>query len=138
MAYVRVGLSPDGGATHWLGTRLPYQAAFELLATGEPIGAQRLHALGVVNRVVATGTAVAHAVAMAERLAAGPAGALARVKRLLDGAAAAHPHRQLERERDALVECLFHADGEEGIRAFLEKRKPRFCATRAPEPGSEA
>ena len=138
MAYVRVGLSPDGGATQWLGTRLPYQTAFELLCTGEAIGAQRLHALGVVNRVVATGTAVSHAVAMAEKLAAGPAGALARIKRLLDGAAAPHPLGQLERERDALVECLFHADGEEGIRAFLEKRKPRFSAARALEPGSKA
>ncbi len=137
MAYVRVGLSPDGGATHWLGTRLPYQAAFELLATGEAIDAARLHALGVVNRVVASGTAVAHAVALAEKLAAGPAGALVRIKHLLDGAAAPHPLRQLERERDALVECLFHADGEEGIRAFLAKRKPRFAAERELGSGSE-
>lgn len=137
MAYVRVGLSPDGGATHWLGTRVPYPAAFEMLATGEAVGAERLHALGVVNRVVASGSAIEQAVALAERLSRGPAGALARIKRLLDAAAAAPPARQLERERDAIVQCLFHADGEEGIRAFLEKRKPRFAAEREIDPEGE-
>lgn len=126
MAYVKVGLSPDGGATHFLGSRLPYPLAYELAATGEPVGAQRLHALGVVNSVVARGQAQAAAIELARRLATGPRFALGRIKRLVDAAGSRSLARHLEDERDAFVESLFHADAGEGIRAFLEKRAARF------------
>lgn len=125
-AYVRIGITPDGGASHWLGSRLPYPIAYELLVTGNPVDAARLHALGVVNRLVAPGEATATAVAYAAELAAGPGQALGRMKRLLDASAAQGLDAHLERERDAMVECLFSQDGGEGLRAFLEKRKPRF------------
>lgn len=47
------GLTGDGGASHFLATRLPYPLAYELLASGQPIGAPRLHALGLVNALAA-------------------------------------------------------------------------------------
>jgi enoyl-CoA hydratase/carnithine racemase len=54
MAYSNVALSPDGGASWSLARALPRQLASELLMCGERIGAERLHALGLVNRVVPT------------------------------------------------------------------------------------
>jgi len=128
MAYVKVGLSPDGGATHFLGSRLPYPLAYELAATGEPIGAHRLHALGLVNTVVPRGEARPAALALAQRLARGPRFALGRIKRLVAAAGSHSLARHLDDERDAFVESLFHADAGEGIRAFLDKRAPRFGA----------
>ncbi len=126
MAYVKVGLSPDGGATHGLATRLPYPLAFELACTGAPVGAPRLHALGVVNRVVPRGQALAGAMELARAFADGPPRVIARIKRLLDGAAAPGLPAHLDRERDAFLDSLFDTDAGEGIRAFLDKRKPRF------------
>ncbi|MVO97922.1 enoyl-CoA hydratase-related protein, partial [Rhizobium leguminosarum] len=58
MAYAGVGLSPDGGATWSLARALPRQLAAELLLCGERIGAERLHALGVVNRLARPGEAL--------------------------------------------------------------------------------
>ncbi len=126
MAYVKVGLSPDGGATQWLGTRLPYPLAYELLATGAPVDAPRLHALGVVNRLAPRGQAVAAAMQLAAQLADGPPRVLARIKRMLDAAAPERLARQLDHERDAFLESLYEADAGEGIQAFLDKRPPRF------------
>jgi enoyl-CoA hydratase/carnithine racemase len=126
MAYVKVGLSPDGGATQWLGTRLPYPLAYELLATGAPIGAARLHALGVVNQLVPRGQAIAAALQLAAQLADGPPRVLARIKRMLDAAAPERLSRQLDHERDAFLESFYEADAGEGIQAFLDKRPPRF------------
>ncbi len=126
MSYVRIGLSPDGGSSWFLGNRVPYPLAYEWLCTGEPIDATRLHAAGLVNQLAEPGKALDVALARAERLARGPAFALARIKSLLsDDERAALVHRQ-QRERDAFVAALFHDDAAEGIAAFLEKRAPRF------------
>lgn len=126
MAYVRLGLTCDGGASHFLASRLPYPLAYELLAGGQPVGAGRLHALGVVNALTAPGEALGTAMARAAELADGPAFALGRIKSLL----AAHEREalahQLVRERENMVAALFHDDAGEGIDAFLARRPPRF------------
>ena len=119
MSYVRIGLTPDGGGSFFLGTRLPYPLAYELLSTGAPVDAARLHAHGLVNEVTEPGAALQRALERAQQLARGPAGALARVKRLLDGARTHGLNAHLEHERDHFVESLFHADAVEGITAFL-------------------
>jgi len=126
MSYVRIGLTPDGGSSWLLGSRVPYPLAYEWLSGGDPIGAARLHAAGLVNELVEPGSALDAALARAQRLARGPAFALAGIKALLsDGTHDALVHRQ-QRERDAFVAALFHDDAAEGIAAFLEKRAPRF------------
>lgn len=127
MSYVRIGLTPDGGSSWFLGTRLPYPLAYEWLAGGEPIAATRLHAAGLVNELVEPGRALESAAARAERLAHGPAFALARIKSLLSADARDELVRRQQRERDAFVAALFHDDAAEGITAFLEKRAPRFA-----------
>lgn len=132
MSYVRIGLTPDGGSSHFLSSRLPYPVAYELLACGQPVGAPRLHALGLVNEICASGHALDAALVRATQLADGPAFALGRIKSLLAaGERDALVHQQL-RERDNFVAALFHDDAREGIDAFLAKRAPRFVR----EPGT--
>jgi enoyl-CoA hydratase/carnithine racemase len=127
MAYVRVGLSPDGGATAFLAAALPPQAAAEILLTGDPVPAPRLHALGVANRLAAPGRAFPEALALAHRLAVGPPLAMGRAKALLAAArGGASLAEQLDREADAFAEQLFTDEAGEGLAAFRERRTPRF------------
>src|SRR3546814_1717473 len=58
IAYVRIGLTPDGGATAFLGAALPRQLVAEMVFTGDRVPVERLHALGLANRLVAPGKAV--------------------------------------------------------------------------------
>jgi enoyl-CoA hydratase/carnithine racemase len=126
MSYVKVALSPDGGGSDALAYALPPQAALEILLDGAPVSSARLHALGVVNRVVPRGTALPEALRWADRLAEGPAFAQARIKQLVYAARGRAPRAQLDAERDAFIEGLYHDEGGEGIGAFLEKRPPRW------------
>ncbi len=126
MAYSNVALSPDGGASWHLSRMLPRQVASELLLAGERIGAERLHSLGVVNQVVEKDTALAQALALAEKLNQRAPNTLASIKELMNEATgrALSPH--LVAERDAFVANLHHANGGEGIQAFLTKRTARY------------
>jgi enoyl-CoA hydratase/carnithine racemase len=126
MSYVKAGLSPDGGGSDALAHAVPPQAALEILLDGAVVTAARLHALGVVNRVVASGTAVDEAMAWAKRLAEGPAAAQGRIKQLVYAARGRAHRAQLDAERDAFVESLYGDECGEGIAAFLEKRAARF------------
>src|SRR5258706_1932976 len=125
-SYVKAGLSPDAGGSAALAHALAPQAALELLLDGAPVGAARLHALGIVNRVVARGTARGEAVAWEQRLAEGPVAAHARIKALVYAARGRTHRAQLDAERDAFVEGLYGDECAEGIAAFLEKRAARF------------
>jgi enoyl-CoA hydratase/carnithine racemase len=125
MAYSTVALSPDGGATWSLSRALPRQLASELLMAGERIGAERLHQLGVVNRVVAPGMALDGALALGEMLGERAPNALASVKELLNDAGGATLHAQLAAERDHFVRNLHHPNAGAAIAAFLDRRKPR-------------
>ena len=126
MAYVKVGLSPDGGGS-WFATRaLPRQAAAELLMEGGAWPAARLHALGVVNTLADDGKALEAALDHAERIAKLSPHSVGRIKQLIAQAADAPLEQQLVHERDSFVACLHHADGGEAISAFLEKRPARF------------
>jgi enoyl-CoA hydratase/carnithine racemase len=85
-----------------------------------------LHALGVVNTVVAPGTALETAVARATALAAGPPQALAAIKRLIEAAPENTMEAQLALEAECIARAIGGAEGREGLAAFLEKRKPVF------------
>jgi len=126
MAYVRIGLSPDGGGTAFLAALLPRPLAAELLLEGQPIGAERLHALGVVNRLAAAGEASAVALAYAARLASGPSEVQGRIKALLAAAPGHSLAQQLDAEREAFLDHLYGAACGEGLRAFRERRAPQF------------
>jgi enoyl-CoA hydratase/carnithine racemase len=126
MAYSNVGLSTDGGGSWQLARLLPRQLATELLMQGERINAERLHAFGVVNRLVSSGGALDAALQIAAALASKAPNVLASLKELISDAPEQPLSKHLSAERDAFVRNLHHANGGEGIAAFLDKRKPKF------------
>ena len=126
MAYSNVALSPDGGASWSLAHALPRQVATEILMCGDRIGAERLHALGVVNRIADSGNALDAALALAGQLNARAPNALASIKELLNEAPHAQLTHHLAHERDHFVKNLHHPNAGAGISAFLEKRVPRY------------
>jgi len=126
MSYAKVGFSPDGGSTWHLARALPRALAFELVWLAEPISAERLHTLGVVNRIAEPGQALAQALTMARQLSAMAPNAVASAKELLQAAPARSLQEQLNAERNAFVINLFHDNGGEGLAAFFGKRRPDF------------
>jgi enoyl-CoA hydratase/carnithine racemase len=126
MSYARVGLTPDGGGSWFLGRSLPRQLATEILLDAKPVSAARLHALGVVNRLVKPGQVRDAAISWADELGRGSPNAFARIKTLVAAAGEQSLPDHLSAERDHFVASLHHRDGLEGITAFLEKRPPRY------------
>ena len=126
LAFGRVGLIPDSGAT-WLLPRLVGAAkAAELALTTEALGAADAERFGLVARVVADDRVVAEAQALAARLASGAPRALALTKRALEASWSASFEEQLETEARIQGEAGATADHAEGIAAFLERRPARF------------
>ncbi|AVO44171.1 oxepin-CoA hydrolase, alternative type [Phreatobacter cathodiphilus] len=125
-AYVRVGLSPDGGITHFLGTALPRQLVMDMCLTGQPVAAPRLAAAGIVNACVPDGEALARAMDLATRLAAGPPRAIATIKRLVNMAGRTDLAGQMDEEARAINLARFGAEAAEGLQAFLARRAPDF------------
>jgi enoyl-CoA hydratase/carnithine racemase len=126
MAYVKIGVSPDGAPSLLLPRALPLQLASELLMEGTPIGAERLHQAGVVNRLVDKGQALAEARTWAEKLAQGATGAMERIKRLINLSVCPELASHLELERESISDLLHQPEAREGIAAFLEKRAAKF------------
>ena len=126
MSYARVGLTPDGGGSWFLAQALPRALATEILLEAKPVSAERLHALGVVNRLVKTAQLHDAALAWADELGRGSPNAHACVKALVASAPARSLTDHLTVERDHFVAALHHADALEGINAFLEKRPPHY------------
>ena len=126
MAYSSVGLSPDGGASWALARALPRATALQLLMLGERIAPERLQQLGVINAVSAQGSVLDDALALCERLNGRAPNALSSIKELVNEAQQTTLHEQLGQERDHFVRNLHHANGGEGIAAFLTKRPAQY------------
>ena len=124
-AYTGVGLTPDAGCTYWLPRAVGAKRAMELFLTNRVLDAEEACVWGIVNRVVDDAALLGEAEALATRIAAGPAGAYRRLKRLL---AESDPgfEAQLARESQAIAAQGVSSEGREGIAAFLEKRSPRY------------
>jgi enoyl-CoA hydratase/carnithine racemase len=126
MAHSGVALSPDGGGSWALSLALPRALVAELLMCGERIGVQRLHALGLVNRTAAAGSALNEALKLADQLNARAPNALASIKELINEAQGNTLSQQMNAERAHFVRNLRHPNAGEGIAAFLEKRPPTY------------
>jgi len=126
MSYGRAGLSPDGGGTFHLAQALPRAMALQVLWLPEPITAQQWHAWGLVNAVCADGQALHEALAWVERLGRMASNALASAKALVHHARSRTLVEQLHAEREQFVPNLQHDNAAEGLRAFFDKRAPRF------------
>ena len=130
MAYVKVGLTPDGGATAFLAEFVSRQVLTELCLTGERISGERLHQLGPVNRLAEPGRALDEAIALAGQIASGPDRAMARIKDLCRQAPRNTLEQQLDLEARYMVRSQETEESREGIGAFLEKRSPDFTRLR--------
>jgi 2-(1,2-epoxy-1,2-dihydrophenyl)acetyl-CoA isomerase len=126
MSYVNVGLSPGGGGSWMLPRMVGSTRAWEMLLLGEPVTAERALRMGLVTKVVPHEHLREEAQALGERMARGPREAIARIKRLLWASLASGFEDQLQREEAAIADAAAGPEFEEGSRAFLEKRAPRF------------
>ena len=127
MAFARVGLAGDTGASWILPRLVGHAKATELLMLAEPVTADRAAELGLLTRLVEDDEAILPAAQeLAARLAAGPTRAYAAIKRELVEGAAGTLAAALELETQAQAECGATADHREGTFAFVEKRPPAY------------
>jgi 2-(1,2-epoxy-1,2-dihydrophenyl)acetyl-CoA isomerase len=126
LAFVNIGLVPDGGSSLFLPTRIGMARATELSMLGERLGAAKALEWGLINRVVPDEDLRAEAAALAARMAAGPTRSYAGAKRQLNNWLYARMHEQLDLEARIQQEMAGSSDFVEGAMAFAEKRAPRF------------
>jgi enoyl-CoA hydratase/carnithine racemase len=125
--FVKVGLSgADMGAAYLLPRVVGLAKATELLYTGDFISAAEAERIGLYNRVVPAPQLAATTREFAERLARGPAFALAKTKEMLDREANMNLAAALECEAQAQAICMQHPDYREAYEAFVEKRERKF------------
>jgi len=105
---------------------LPLNVAKEMLLTGDPIDVDRAERIGLVNRIVAPGTALDEAVALAERISRNGPVAVRETMRILDGLVADDDARGWELTAVAEQAIYGAEDTREGVTAFFERREPRW------------
>jgi enoyl-CoA hydratase/carnithine racemase len=117
-----VGLLPCGGGSQRLSWLVGEGWAKRMILCGERIDAQRALSIGLVEEVVATGTALEAALALAEKATRQSPSSVADCKALIDGARSLPPQHLLSLERERFVDLFNTQDQKEGVQAFLEKR----------------
>jgi len=125
-AYRNLALTPDGGLTFALPRIVGLRKALEILLLSERLDAAEALRLGLVNKVVAVNELDAAVAAWAASLAACPPLALRNVKRLARQSLDRTLSEQLNAEALSFAQCAGTPEFVEGVRAFTEKRKPRF------------
>ena len=125
LAFTRIGLVPDGGATHLLARRIGLTRATEMALLAERVPARQAFEWGMINRVVADASLMAEASAVAGKLAAGPA-SIGMTRRLMLAGVDRGLEEQLAEERACQRAAGKTGDFAEGVRAFLEKRAATF------------
>src|SRR5215471_19418372 len=125
-SFVRLGFHPDWGGTYFLPRMVSSNIACELFFLGETIDAREAQRLGLVNRVVAPEDLATETRKLAERLRDGPAVSIAAAKHAVYASEHDGLEKMLQYEGDAQLRCFASEDAREGVRAFLEKRPPKF------------
>jgi 2-(1,2-epoxy-1,2-dihydrophenyl)acetyl-CoA isomerase len=126
LAFVNIGLVPDGGSSLLIPARVGFARAAEMAMLGERVPAPKALEWGLINRVVADDALRAEADALADRLAAGPTRSYAGTKRQLNAWLFSRMHEQLELEASIQQELAASGDFMEGVTAFVEKRPASF------------
>ncbi len=122
----KLGVLPGAGGTQRLPRLVPPGVVAELLMLGNLIGAERAHALGLVNRLAADDALLTDVAALAGELAAGAPLMHAATKELLLSTATTGLDDGIVAERRATTALFASADGREGFAAFLARRRPNF------------
>ncbi len=126
LAFVNIGLVPDGGSSVFVPTRVGAARASEMAMLGERIPAAQALQWGLINRVAPDEQLAAETAALAQRLAAGPTHSYAGTKRLVNNWLYPRMAEQLELEAQLQREMAGTDDFVEGAMAFVEKRPARF------------
>ena len=125
-SFAKVGLHPDWGGTYFLPRLVTSNKACEMFFLGETMSAEEAHRLGILNDVVAPEELEATTRRLAERLRSAPAISLGAAKQAVYMSQAAELEEMLRYETEAQMRCFESQDAGEGLRAFLEKRPPKF------------
>lgn len=125
-AFIKIGLSPDGGGTWFLPRIVGYARAAELTLLPTKLDAATAFEWGLINWVVGAEDFESRVKETGQRLANGPAAAMARAKSLLNSSFDARLEPHIEAERLAQIDNAASPDFEEGLSAFVAKREPRF------------
>jgi 2-(1,2-epoxy-1,2-dihydrophenyl)acetyl-CoA isomerase len=126
LAFVNIGLVPDGGSSLLLPARAGFTRAAEMALLGERVGAAKALEWGLINRVVADADFDAEVDALASRLASGPTRSYAGTKRQLNAWIFSGMQEQLDLETAIQQEMAASGDFAEGVAAFIEKRTAEF------------
>jgi 2-(1,2-epoxy-1,2-dihydrophenyl)acetyl-CoA isomerase len=124
--FVKIGLFPDYGGTYLLPQLVGPAKAAELFYTGEMIDAKTALSLGIVNQVVPAAQLEAEVKALAQKISQGASMPIQAVKKELFAREEKELIRALENEVQEQNRCFPSEDCKEGIRAFFEKRRPKF------------
>ena len=119
---VKLGLVPGGGGTYRLQQIVGVGMAKELIFSGRSISAEEAFRIGLVNRVVKAGRALAEAKALAEEICHNSSNAVRLSKKLINTGIRING----EMEKSSFASCFNGGDAREGIDAFLNKRRPDF------------
>ena len=124
--YTQIGFTPTAAPRIFCRSDSAARRAMELYLTNRVLSAHEALEWGLVNRVVPAADLVPEVQRLAARLADGPAGAHAGVKKLMLLADGNGLESQMEQETRFIAAASASAEGREGVRAFVEKRKPKF------------
>ena len=124
--FAKVGLFPDYGGTFFLPQLVGVSVAAEMFYTGEMIDSKKALQLGIVNRVVGAEALEGEVRKLAQKIATGPQVAIRAIKRNLFARDEREMIESLDREVEEQLKCFYSEDCAEGIRAFKEKREPKF------------
>ena len=126
LAYVKIGVTPDGGATKFLSEAMPRQLLSEMAMMGGKIASSRLFQIGAVNVLSQKGKAKEDALELCKNFADLPKNSISRIKKLTRTAYENTFDEQLQSETDFMVKSQGDKESIEGIDAFLEKRKADY------------
>lgn len=129
-AYTSSGLSIDGGGSFALPRLVGLARAMEIMAFDQPIAPEQALAWGLVTKVVPDDVVREEALAMLKTLTNKALHSFAWSKKLMTHSWSNSLETQLEWERQGISDCAAHAEGQEGIQAFVQKRKPSFHTVR--------